>query len=67
MNLGGEGEENQGDGGNFAPPISLKTTPLPLQDSRWNKRPHTQGEGSGVGVVPNGYALRPATSSANAR
>ena len=48
---GGEGVEDMGDGGSFAPPIPPQEFhPLPLLDSRGFESQPQQGEGQGVGV-----------------
>ena len=47
---GGEGVEDLGDGGSFAPPIPREFRPLPLPDSRCRESQPQQGEGEGVGV-----------------
>ena len=47
---GGEGVEDMGDGGSFAPPIPQESPPLPLRDSRGRENQSEQGEGKGVGV-----------------
>ena len=45
---GGEGVEDMGDGGSFAPPIPQEFPPLPLHDSRGRETQREQGEALGV-------------------